>query len=132
MVERPARVVLLVEDYASMRDAVGRLLNASGYEYVAFATAEALLEHGPGSGAVCIVSDLRMPGMSGLELISELHRRGGFPPVVLMTAHDSPGVREEAMRRGAAGYLVKPFQVTQLIAAIKEAIASDRDRNPAP
>jgi FixJ family two-component response regulator len=132
MVERPARVVLVVEDYESMREAMGRLLNAAGYECVAFATAEALLEHGPGGGAVCVVSDLKMPGMSGLELLSELRRRGGFPPVVLMTAHDEPGVREEAMRRGAAGYLVKPFRVDQLIAAIEEAIATDQDQNPAP
>jgi two-component system response regulator FixJ len=132
MVERPARVVLVVEDYESMRDAVGRLLNASGYECTAFATAEALLEHGPGRGAVCVVSDLKMPGMSGLELISELRRRGGYPPVVLMSAHDAPGVREEAMRRGAAGYLVKPFQATALMTAIEDAIASGEQEDRAP
>jgi FixJ family two-component response regulator len=124
MVERPARVVLVVEDYESMRDAIGRLLKAAGYECIAFSTAQALLEHGPGSGAVCVVSDLKMPGMTGFELLTELRRLGGYPPAILMTAHDAPGVREEAMRRGAAAYLVKPFQAAQLIAAIEEVIAS--------
>ena len=124
MVEHPARGVLVAEDYESMRDAIGRLLNAAGYECIAFATAEALLTHGPGSGAVCVVSDLKMPGMTGFELLSELRRRGGYPPAILMTAHDAPGVQEEALRRGAIGYLVKPFQASELMAAIEDAIAS--------
>jgi len=132
MVERPARVVLVVEDYESMRDAICRLLKVAGYECIAFPTAEALLERGPDGGAVCVVSDLKMPGMTGFELLTELHRRGGFPPVILMTAHDAPGVREEAMRRGAAGYLAKPFQAAQLMAAIGEAIASSEHGSRAP
>lgn len=131
MVERPARVVLVVEDYASMREAIGRLLDAAGYECFAFESAEALLTQGPDNGAVCIVSDLRMPGMSGFELLREVRCRGGFPPVILMTAHDAPGVREEALGRGAAAYLVKPFQAAQLMAAIESAIASgERDAAP--
>jgi FixJ family two-component response regulator len=132
MVERPARVVLVVEDYASMRDAIGRLLKEAGYECIAFPSADALLAHGPGCGAVCVVSDLKMPGMTGFELLSELRRRGGFPPAILMTAHDAPGVREEAMRRGAAAYLVKPFQSAQLMVAIDEVIASKEHQGRAP
>jgi FixJ family two-component response regulator len=132
MVERPARVVLLVDDYESMRDAIARLLNAAGYECIAFVTAESLLAHGPGVGAVCVLSDLKMPGMTGLELLIELRRRGGYPPAILMTAHDAPGVREEAMRRGAAGYLAKPFQADQLMSAIEDAIAANERDDRAP
>ena len=132
MVERRARVVLVVEDYESMRDAIGRLLRAAGLECIAFPSAEALLEHGPGDGGVCVVSDLKMPGMTGLELLSELAKRSGFPPVVLMTAHDAPGIKEEAIRRGAAGYLAKPFQGAELIAAIELAIAGGNSDTLAP
>jgi FixJ family two-component response regulator len=124
MVERPARIVLVIEDYASMRDAIKRLLRAAGFECITYPTAEALLEQGPGNGAVCVVSDLKMPGMTGFELLTELRRRGDFPPVIVMTAHDAPGVREEALRRGAVGYLAKPFEGDALLAAVESAIDS--------
>lgn len=127
MVEHPTRIVLVVEDYESMRDAIRRLLEATGFECITHATAESLLDRGPVNGAVCLVSDLKMPGMTGFELMTELRKRGGFPPVILMTAHDAPGVRDEAKRRGAVGYLAKPFQASELLAAIESVVATDRE-----
>ena len=64
--------------------------------------------------------------MSGLELLAELRRRGGWPPVILITAHDGPGVRDEAKRNGAAAYVPKPFHGSALLAAIESVT------NPAP
>jgi FixJ family two-component response regulator len=120
------RKVLVVEDDDSMREAIERLLGAVGFECTAYASAEALLAGSTGEGAVCLVSDLRLPAMSGLELLAELRARGGWPPLILITAHDAPGLREEAARRGAAAYLVKPFRGTALLDAVKAAIEPAR------
>ncbi len=115
--------VLVVEDDASMREAIERLLGAAGYEAVAYASAEALLEKGGAHDAVCVISDLRLPAMSGLELLAELRERGELQPLILITAFDAPGRGTDAMRRGAVAYLVKPFHGTALLAALKAAIA---------
>ena len=71
--------------------------------------------------AACVVSDLKLPGMSGLELLSELRARGAGSPVILITAHDSPALRAEAARLGAAAYLAKPFLGSELLTAIRVA-----------
>ena len=81
-----------------MREAIARLLDASGVENTTFASAEALLAGGAQEDAACVVSDLRLPAMSGFELLAELRARGGGPPLILITAHDAPGQREEAAR----------------------------------
>jgi FixJ family two-component response regulator len=120
------RRVLLVEDDESMRQAVERLLNAYHFECTAYASAEDLLAHGAGDGAACVVSDLMLPAMSGLDMLAEMHARGGWPPLVLVTAHDRPGLRDEAVRRGAAGYLAKPFHGAALVAAVESAIEGAR------
>lgn len=110
--------VIVVEDDASMREALGRLLGAAGLECAAFASAEALLASGVDAGAGCVVSDLKLPAMSGLDLLAAMRARGGWPGFILITAHDTPGLREEAERQGAAAYLTKPFHGAALLAAI--------------
>jgi FixJ family two-component response regulator len=103
-----------------MREAIERLLDAAGFECSAYASAEALLACDQREGTACIVSDLRMGAMSGLELLAQLRTRGERTPLILITAHDAPGQREEAMKRGAAGYLAKPFRGTALIETIRQ------------
>ena len=122
MVAAVGRRVLLVEDDESLRQAVERLLNAYAFECTVYASAEELLARGAGDGAACVVSDLMLPAMSGLDMLDEMRVRGGWPPLVLVTAHDRPGLREEAVRRGAAGYLAKPFHGAALVAAVESAI----------
>jgi FixJ family two-component response regulator len=118
------RKVLLVEDDDSMRTALQRLLGAHHYDCSAYASAEALLAaHGAATGAACVVSDLTLPAKSGLELLDELRTQGGWPPFILITADDKPGLGAEAARRGAAGYLPKPFRGTALVDAIQAAMA---------
>jgi FixJ family two-component response regulator len=116
------RKVLVAEDDESIREAIERLLHAAGFGSMAYTSAEALLAGGAGSSADCVVSDLRLPAMSGLELLAELRARGWGGPLILITAYDAPGRREEAMRCGAAAYLVKPFRGTELLAAVRTAI----------
>lgn len=124
MTRHSTSVVLVVDDDDSMRQAIQRLLNAAGWKTEAYESAEALLSAGPIAGAACIVSDYRLPAMSGLELLTELRRRGHWPPVIVVTAHDAPELRDEALRRGASGYLSKPFLGKDLLAAIEVAVRS--------
>jgi two-component system response regulator FixJ len=115
------RRILVVDDDEGMREALIRLLGAAGFRTAAYASAEALLDAGMSSDAVCVVSDLRMPGMSGLEMLAEFHHQEGWPPLILVTAYDGPGLREEATRRGVAAFLLKPFQAAELLEAIERA-----------
>ena len=114
--------VLVIEDDEGMREAIESLLNAAGYATSAYASAEALIAAGTPADARCIVSDIRLPVMSGLELIAELRARGTSLPVILVTAHDSPKLRGEAGLRGAAAYLPKPFARCALLNAIETAL----------
>ena len=115
--------VLLVEDDDSMREAIERLLGAAGFECAAYASAEAMLANFAGLDAACIISDLKLPAMSGLDLLAELRTRGWKSPLILITAHDAPGLREDALRRGATSYLAKPFRGTALLDAVNAAVA---------
>jgi two-component system response regulator FixJ len=131
--------VLVVEDDDGMRAAIVRLLKAAGFAPDAYASAEALLAAESAGGAACVVSDLRLPERSGLELLGALRGRGWDLPMILITAHDAPGLREEAARRGVADYLPKPFRGTDLLAAIAHivtpsqvAITGDPGAKPPP
>jgi two-component system response regulator FixJ len=123
MVDRGG-MVLVVEDDDSMREAIERLLSAGGFECTAYASADALLAHGVDEDSVCVISDLRLPGMSGLELLTALRERGMSMPFILITAHDAPPLRVAAMRWGAAAYLAKPFRGAALLDAVRASIAS--------
>ena len=114
--------VLVVEDDESMRQATERLLNASGFATAVYGSAEELLAVGPAECDACVVSDLKLPALSGLGLLAELRTRGWMRPLILITAHDSPGTRKEAERSGVAAYLAKPFLGSELVAAIRIAI----------
>jgi FixJ family two-component response regulator len=116
--------VLVAEDDDGMREAIESLLDAAGFESTTYASAEALLTGGAIDGALCIISDLKLPSMSGFELLAELRARGAQPPVIVITAHDAPGMRSEAQRLGAAGYIAKPFGGSALLAAIESAARS--------
>jgi len=117
-----------VDDDDSMRRAIARLLGAAGFLPRSYPSAEALLADEAREGAACIVCDMRLPAMSGLDLLSELRSRGGWPPLILITAHDAPGVREDAERLGAAAYLPKPFLGTALLEKIRAVVNPARSR----
>jgi len=122
VVTSPAVKVLVVEDDDSMREAIERLLDAGGFRCRAYASAVALLARGVDVDAACVISDLRMPAMSGLELLAALRERDFSLPFILVTAHDKPGMREQALSNGATAYLVKPFRGTVLLDAVRNAI----------
>ena len=116
--------VLLVEDDASLRQAIERLFTAAGLDCTAFASAEAMLSANSGKGIACVVSDLKLPAMSGLSLLAEWRRRGERAPFILITAHDTPGLDAEALRLGATPYLANPFLGTALLELVRMVIAA--------
>jgi two-component system, LuxR family, response regulator FixJ len=118
-----ARVVLIVEDDDGMREAIESLLRVSGFTTVVYGSAEAMLAEESSQRPLCAVSDLHLPAMSGLELLTELRRRNWHLPVIIITAHDSASTRQEAARLGAAAFLAKPFPSTALLGAIEEIAA---------
>lgn len=120
------RMVLIVEDDASMREAMESLLGLSGFDTVMYESAEAMLGAETAERPLCVISDLHLPVMSGLELLGELRRRHWQPPVIIITAHDSPATRREAARLGAVDYLAKPFPSISLLTAIEKIAAHAR------
>lgn len=118
--------VLVIEDDEGMREAIESLLGAAGVPATSYASAEALLAAGPLGRARCIVSDIRLPAMSGLELLTALRVRGDAIPVILVTAHDSAAMRDAACLHGAAAYLAKPFAGADLLQAVARAAGGAR------
>jgi len=114
--------VILVEDDASMIQALQRLLRAAGFQALPFSSAEALLQSGAAAGAACFVLDIHLPGLSGFELRQRLLEIGVARPVIFITAHDEPSTRETADRSGAVACLIKPFPAQRLLAAIRQAM----------
>jgi FixJ family two-component response regulator len=121
--------ILVVEDDDSMREAIATLLSLSGYRTLLFASAEAMLAEDAIERPLCVVSDLNLPAMSGLDLLIELRRRSLPTPVIIITAFDSPSTRQEAMRRGAVAYMAKPFPSSALLTAIHK-ISPSHNRGP--
>jgi FixJ family two-component response regulator len=115
-----ARVVLVVEDDESMREAIESLLSVAGFATVAYPSAEAMLGDQARELPLCVISDLNLPAMSGLDLLSELRCRSRHPPVIIITAYDSSSTRQAAERLGAAAYLAKPFPSAALLMAIEK------------
>ena len=113
------KIVLVVDDDESMRDAIHQLLNATGFANATYASAEELLAGGRFGEAFCLISDFKLPSMSGLELLSELRRQNIQLPMIVITGHDTPGLSQDAALRGAVGYLLKPFSGRALLTALE-------------
>jgi FixJ family two-component response regulator len=111
--------ICVVEDDASMRRALRRLLKAARYEVSEFESAEALLKSRQVETADCLVADFNLPGLSGLQLIDRLKRGGRSLPIIVITSFDSPQLQADVLKRGAFGYLKKPFEGEDLLSMIR-------------
>jgi len=116
------KLVVVVDDDRSMLRGVERLLNAYGFETAVFSSAEALLYSSATVEATCLVLDIHLGGMSGIELRRRLAADGSTVPVIFMTAFDDEITHREAVEAGCIAYLQKPFQAQSLIGAIKNAV----------
>ncbi|HEY3075951.1 MAG TPA: response regulator [Burkholderiales bacterium] len=120
--------VYVVDDDASVRDSLALMLGLAGYRTAVFADAETFLDAWRDHWTGCVVTDLRLPGASGIELQAALRERGSSLPIVVITAHgDVPSARS-AFRAEAVDFLEKPFDDTQLRAAIDTAFALEERR----
>ncbi len=119
--------VLLVDDHDGVRQSIRALLESANHAVVDFPSAQALLESGQAGRGGCIVSDMRMPNMTGLELQQELVRQGIDVPFIIITGHADVPLAVSAMKAGAADFIEKPFDVDELLASVQRAL--DRGRS---
>lgn len=118
--------VAIVEDDDSVREATKYLLRLLGYATASFASAEEFLESGLASQAACLITDMRLPGMSGAELQARLLLEGHHLPIIFVTAFPEEAIRERVLRKGAIGYLSKPLEERRLIACLDQAFRTSR------
>jgi FixJ family two-component response regulator len=119
--------VFVVDDDASMRNALGRLIRSAGLHVVAFSSAEEFIRRNQPDMPACLVLDVRMPGMSGLELQRELAAANNHIPVIFITGHGDIPMSVRAMKAGAVEFLPKPFHDQDLLDAIQQAIKRDNE-----
>ena len=123
--EGVAPVVFVVDDDPSVRKSLTRLMTSAGYAVEAFASARDFLAREPCAGPCCVVLDVRMPGLTGLELQEALARKGHRVAIVFITGHGDISMSVKAMKGGATDFLTKPFDVENLLEAVRRALTKD-------
>jgi len=120
--------VFIVDDDASIRFAMEALMESVNLNHEIFASADEFLEKNTEQRPGCLVLDIRMPGLGGLELQEELIRRGNTLPIIFITGHGDVPMAVEAMQKGAVDFIQKPFRDQELLDRIREALATDQHR----
>ncbi len=124
-------MVHLIDDDEAMRTSLSFLLDSAGLDNAVYASAEAFLELASDDARGCIITDIRMPGMSGMDLVAHLKSKGTKLPVIVITGHGDVPLAVEAMKNGVADFLEKPFDDEILLAAIHRALSDHgREGNP--
>ena len=119
-------MVFVVDDYAPGRKSISRLLRAAGFVVASFASAQEFLAQYDPAACGCLVLDLAMPAIGGLELQSILADKGSFLPIIFLTAHGDVSTSVQAMKHGAVDFLTKPVNDEDLLTAVRVAIEKDR------
>jgi FixJ family two-component response regulator len=122
MKEETGHLIAIVDDDESIREATTNLLKSYRFRAATFSSAEEFLNSSLVEKTKCLLLDLAMPGMSGLELQRRLAAEGRRLPIIFITAHDNPEVRAQALRGGAVAFLPKPFNEQALLSAIGMAL----------
>jgi FixJ family two-component response regulator len=125
-VKAPSPIVFVVDDDASIREALSSLIESTGLGVKTFASAQDFLQHKRPQTPACLVLDVRLPGLSGLELQRKLAPANKRIPIIFITGHGDIPMSVQAMKAGAVEYLPKPVSDDQLLDAIQQAIARDR------
>jgi two-component system response regulator FixJ len=114
-----SRLIAIIDDNDSMTDSLGDLIESGGFEVRCFGSAIAFLESDLHSRAACLIVDIRMPKMSGLELQARLKQEGCNTPIIFITAYDDAEICAEAMNAGAVEFLAKPFDHQLLLKKLR-------------
>jgi FixJ family two-component response regulator len=123
-IEEKVNMVVIVDDDDLMRSALQGLLKAVGLPARTFASAEEFLQSGEQHQTACLIADIRMPGMSGLELQARLNAEHCRIPTIFITAHGDAKMRMQALRAGAVEFLAKPFDDEALLESVRAALES--------
>ncbi|HXM93933.1 MAG TPA: response regulator [Candidatus Dormibacteraeota bacterium] len=124
VIQGKTKLVAIVDDDDLVRNALQGLLKAVGLPAQAFASAEEFLQSGQQHQIACLIADIRMPGMSGLELQAQLNADRCRIPIIFITAHGDVKMRMQALRAGAVEFLAKPFDDEALLESVRAALAS--------
>ena len=125
-------MISIVDDDESMRESTKGLVRSLGYQAAAFASAEEFLQSERVDDTSCLIADVQMPGLSGVDLQSWLIARGVRMPTIFITAFPEEATRLRAMRAGAVGYLAKPFSEESLLKCLDTALGSASEKMPQP
>jgi FixJ family two-component response regulator len=117
-------IVAAVDDDFRVRESIESLVASAGHTPLVFASAEEFLQSGAPESAICLITDVRMPGIDGLELQRRVKLKYPRLPVIFMTAHYDNEIRQRALSQGAAGFLYKPFDAVDLLGAIEFALST--------
>lgn len=122
--QNKTNIVAIVDDDDLMRSALQGMLKSVGVSSQAFASAEEFLKSGQQRQTACLITDIRMPGMSGLELQAKLNAEHCKIPTIFITAHGDTRMRMQALRAGAVEFLAKPFDDEALLGSVRAALES--------
>jgi FixJ family two-component response regulator len=122
----PKPTIFVIDDDPSVLKSLGRLLKSLGFDTETFASAELFLARKHYDGIGCIVLDVQMPGLSGMDLQDELSRADYSMPIIFITGHGNIPMSVQAMKKGAVNFLAKPFDDEELLQGVREAIEQDR------
>ncbi len=122
--QRNTKLVAIVDDDNSMRSALQGLLRSAEFPSQSFASAEEFLQSGQQHQIACLIADIRMPGMSGLELQAKLNAERCRIPIIFITAHGDEKMRMQALRAGAVEFMAKPFDDGALLESVRVALES--------
>jgi FixJ family two-component response regulator len=124
MPERDRQVVCIVDDDASLRRSLRNLLMSLGFSVETFASGEAFLEAGDRERIGCLILDVRMDGISGVDVLRRLAMAGSAIPAIILTAHGDDETRRRSLEAGAVAFLQKPVRSDAFLAAVRAALAS--------
>jgi len=128
MPKSPPKLIAVVDDDASFRLATDRFLRSRGYAVESFASAADFLRSDRSSETSCVITDVRMPTMGGIELQATVRAQGRDLPFIFITAFPEPAVRLQALHDGATCFLSKPFDAPALIKCLETALGAPNDR----
>jgi FixJ family two-component response regulator len=129
---RSAPLISIVDDDESMRESTEGLVRSFGYQVATFASAEEFLKSGRVDNTSCLIADVQMPGLSGIDLQRRLIARGVHMPTIFITAFPEEGTRTRALMAGAVGYLGKPFSEESLLKCLDTALGSSNEKMRQP
>jgi FixJ family two-component response regulator len=121
-------VIAVIDDDGPLREALGSVLKAAGFSARTFATAEEFLVCDDCDETACLILDVRLPGISGIELQKQLAEESSRLPIIFITAHGDTSLRDSLMRAGAAAFLYKPVRSDALLKEIRRALETSADQ----